>query len=118
MNLRQKRVAFTRMVARLIDEADLLGFEIALNEVLRSQAAALANAKAGIGIKNSLHLVGLAVDVALYKDGHYLTRTEDYKPLGTWWTRQSTDGFRLCWGGNFMTLKDGSHFSVEHEGRK
>lgn len=118
MTLRQKRVAFTRMIARLIDEAEVLGYEIALNEVLRSQAQAIANAQAGIGIKASLHLIGLAVDVALYLGGEYLTLSEDYRDLGEWWERQSTPELHFAWGGNFRTTKDGNHFSLEHEGRR
>ncbi len=117
MTLRDKRVVFTLHVADLIHEAGVLGYEIALNEVLRSQAAANANAKAGIGIKASLHVIGLAVDVALYRNGTYLTETEDYRPLGEWWKLQSAPGYTLRWGGDFSKLKDGCHFSLEHEGR-
>lgn len=115
MTLRAKRVAFTRMVARLIEEADVLGYEIALNEVLRSQAQAIANAAAGTGIKASLHLIGLAVDVALYRGTEYLTKSDDYCQLGEWWERQSTEAYTLCWGGRFG---DGNHYSMMHEGRK
>ncbi len=115
MTLRDKRVAFTLHVADLIHEAGVLGYEIALNEVLRSQAAANANAAVGTGIRNSLHVIGLAVDVALYRCGEYLTASEDYRSLGEWWELQSTPEYTLSWGGRFG---DGNHYSMMHEGRR
>lgn len=116
MTLREKRVAFTLLVAEMIHEATVLGYEVALNEVLRSQAAATANAQAGTGITHSLHLLGLAVDIALYRGGEYLQLSDQYRELGLWWEAQSTAEYTLCWGGRFTTLKDGGHFSMMHNG--
>lgn len=113
LTLREKRVAFTLLVAEMIHEATVLGYEIALNEVLRSAAAAIANANAGKGISNSLHRIGLAVDVALYRQGVYLKDSEDYRDLGLWWEAQSTPEYTLCWGGRW---NDGNHLSMMHEG--
>lgn len=59
---------------------------------------------------NSLHKQRLAVDFNLFRDGQYLTGTEDHGPLGECWV--SLGG---SWGGRF---KDGNHYSLEHEGRK
>ena len=115
MTLREKRCVFTEHVAELIREARSLGFECALDQVKRTQAEADANAAAGTGIKRSLHLVGLAVDLLLYRDGVYLTATQDYEPLGNWWEAQSTTSYTLAWGGRF---RDGNHFSLAHEGRR
>jgi len=67
------------------------------------------NGKAG-GIRNSLHSKRLAIDLMLFKDGVYLTNSEDYRPLGEFW--ESIGG---TWGGRFH---DGNHFSCEHEGIK
>jgi hypothetical protein len=112
VNLREKRCLLTRLTARLIDKAISLGYEPALDQVKRTQAEADANAAAGKGIKNSLHLLGLAVDLLLYRAGVYVTDTATYTELGEWWEQQHS----LCrWGGRF---KDGNHFSIEHEGRK
>lgn len=114
MTLGEKRRIFTRLLARLINQATLLGFEAQIDEVKRSQAAADANAAAGTGIKNSLHIIGLAVDMDLFLDGQLLTASESYRTLGEWWEQQHP----LCrWGGRF-TRADGRHFSIEHEGRK
>ena len=52
------------------------------------------------------------MDFNLFKDGKYLTATEDYTQLGEYW--ESLGG---CWGGRFSSA-DGNHFSLEHEGCK
>jgi len=112
LTLREKRVLFTGLVARLIDKAFRLGFEAAGNEWLRSAAVAKANAEAGVGIADSLHIDGLALDLILYKDGEWLKKTESYLGLGEWWEQQH----ELCrWGGRFG---DGNHFSLAHRGRR
>ena len=114
------------------------GFEYSLGEVERGEVQAIVNsfatrerellsrqltgftefgdlvaaiARAGRGIKNSLHTMRLAIDINLFKDGFYLPGTEDHKLFGEWWEKQH----ELCrWGGRF---KDGNHYSVEHMGR-
>lgn len=114
MTLRDKRVLFTKLVSKLIQQAEILGFECALDQVKRTKQEAAANAASGAGISNSLHLVGLAVDLLLYKDGVYLEKSEDYEPLGIWWEQQNE---LCCWGGRFKK-KDGNHFSVTDGGVK
>lgn len=112
MTLREKRWLFTQLLARLIVEIELRGYEATLGEVYRSPEEARRLAKLGKGILNSLHCDGLAADVNLFKDGHYLASTEAHRPFGEWWEQQHP----LCrWGGRF---KDGNHYAVEHGGRK
>lgn len=117
--LRDKRVRFTRAVARLIDKAVELGYQPALAEVLRGQVQAIAYAQSGKGTMNSLHISGLAVDLILYAaDGTYLEMSEDYHALGQWWKTLGAD-FR--WGGDFRDSKgrpkpDGNHFSITPDG--
>lgn len=108
--LRQKQSRFAVMVARLILKAQEMGYEVTLGEAWRPPAQAAANARNGTGIANSLHIDRLAVDLNLYKDGKWLDKTEDHKPLGEWW--ESVGG---TWGGRF---KDGNHYSLAHGGRK
>jgi hypothetical protein len=112
--LSEKRCRFTHDAALLVFQAEQLGFNVAYDEIKRRQVEADANAAAGIGIKNSLHLLGLAVDLMLYKDGVYLTETSDYEPLGVWWESLGEDH---CWGGRF-SKPDGDHFSITHNGVK
>ena len=113
-SLREKQSRFAGYVARLIDWVNANGYEITLGEVQRDQRVADLNAASGAGISTSLHLISLAVDVHLFKDGTYLTDTEAYRPLGEWWKTLAPD---CRWGGDFRNRPDGNHLSVEHEGR-
>lgn len=81
-------------------------------ELQRTRAQAEANAAAGIGIRSSLHVDKLAIDLHLFIDGVYQTETAAYEPLGVFW--ESIGG---AWGGRF-TRKDGNHFSNEFRGRR
>ena len=99
MTLREKRVEFTRCLGKLIGYAFDIGMEAALGRD---------------GLKHmdgSLHYVGLAADIDLYRDGTYLTATEDHRPLGDYWKALHP---LARWGGDF---KDGNHYSFLHEGR-
>lgn len=110
MTLGQKQRKFTRMVADLICFAYDNGYELTFAEAYRTPEQAAANVSKGTGIRNSLHTQRLAVDFNLFKDGEYLTSTEDHLPLGEFW--ESIGG---TWGGRF---KDGNHYSLEHNGVK
>lgn len=111
MTIRDKRILLTSCTAGLIREAERLGYYPALDQVKRTVAEAEANARAGTGIRNSLHILGLAVDLLLYnQEGLWLTSEEHYRPLGEWWERQHALAY---WGGHF---RDPGHFSIEHEG--
>lgn len=126
LSLREKRVLFSWLVAVLVQKAIDLGLEPAFDQVRRTAAEAKANARKGSGIANSLHTLGLAADVLLYKDidddgrPDYLTQSEAYAELGRFWKTLHP----LCrWGGDFRDSKgrpkpDGNHFSMEHNGVK
>lgn len=115
MTLRQKQTEFAQLVARLIDQAFVLGYEVTLGECWRSKEEAERLYKLGLGIRSSLHTQRLAIDLNLFRDGKYLTKTEDYRPLGEWWERLGDSQITTAWGGHFG---DGNHFSIEHQGRK
>lgn len=132
----------THCVALLVLEAERLGFRCAINEAFRSDEQAeinsigeqgrlavaklvynifpgLSNAlrnngKAG-GIKNSVHQLGLAVDLNLFKDGVYLQTSEDHATLGAFW---KTLHPLARWGGDFRPNPDGNHYSFEYNGVK
>lgn len=110
--LRQKQSRFVRMVAKLIEFASENGYELTFGEALRTPQQAQLNAESGAGISNSLHLIRLAIDFNLFKNGIYLTKTEDHRPLGEFW--ESIGG---TWGGRFRR-PDGNHYSLEHNGVK
>lgn len=112
MTLREKQSLFAKFVAFLILEAEYLGYAVTLGEAYRSPEEALRLAKAKKGIARSLHTQRLAIDLNLFKDGHYLSSTESHRPLGEWWEQQHA----FCrWGGRFG---DGNHYSFEHDSVK
>jgi len=112
MNLGAKQEIFTENLAFLIMFAYYKGYRIRMGETWRSPHTAAANAAAGIGIANSLHTIKLAVDLNLFKDGQYLTKTEDHRELGEFWKILDPDN---RWGGDFSN-PDGNHYSMTHGG--
>lgn len=116
MTLREKQSAFAILVAKLIMQAGVLGFQVTIGEVYRSPEEAERLFHLGRGVKNSLHTSKLAIDLSLFKDGIYQPSTEAHRPLGEWWESQSTPpDIICCWGGRF---NDGNHYSVAHAGKK
>jgi hypothetical protein len=118
--LRQKQSRFAHNASQLILHAIELGFEVTYGETLRKPAQAAVNAATGAGIVNSLHLIGLAIDINLFEDGRYLAESNDHLVLGVWWEALGPDH---CWGGRFKDAlgrpkADGNHYSISHEGRK
>lgn len=115
MSLRELQSLHVRCVAKLIQWATDQGYELTWSETYRTPEQALLNAQSGKGIVHSLHLLRLAVDLNLFRDGTLLKTVEDYRPLGTYWKTLDP----LCrWGGDFVTRPDADHFSLEFQGVK
>jgi hypothetical protein len=112
MTLREKQSLHVRLVAQLIQYATERGYELSWGEAWRTPEQAALNAKNRVGIRNSLHVDRLAVDLNLFRGGRFLTSTEDHRPLGEYWESLHP---LARWGGRF---NDGNHYSIEHEGRK
>lgn len=106
MSLSELQQTFALNVARLIERIFQQGYACTLGEALRTQEMADLYAKQGKGIKNSLHLKRLAIDLNLFKEGKYLTDTESHRPFGEWW--ETLDPLNR-WGGRF---KDGNHYEM------
>lgn len=104
---------FMRLVPRLIDKAHELGFELTLGDGYRDpRVFGEIGEKLGYGHARSGHKRRLAIDLNLFHNGVYLSKTEDHAPLGSWWKKQH----KLCrWGGDF---EDGNHYSLEWDGIK
>ena len=83
------------MVALLIIKATELGYELTFGDAYATRGHK----------KDSFHGKRLAIDLNLFKDGKYLTETEDHRLLGEYWI--SIGG---TWGGNFKN-PDGNHYS-------
>lgn len=112
--LSQKRRRFSHDICLLVLHAESIGYGAAFDQVKRTQAEANANAASGAGISNSLHLIGLAADLLLYKNDQYITDGTGHTELGTWWKSLGEDH---CWGGDFKA-KDFNHYSITHNGVK
>jgi hypothetical protein len=103
MTLREKQCLFSTMVTGLLSFAISRDYEVTLGDAYRDP-------RVPCGHPDSLHKLRLAIDLNLFKDGKYLTRTEDHVELGTYW--ESIGGI---WGGRWV---DGNHYSYSHDGRK
>ncbi|URG13016.1 hypothetical protein B2_23 [Stenotrophomonas phage B2] len=99
------------MVGQLIDFAYSRGYELSFGDAYRDpRVHGAMGVKGSYSAARSTHKNRLAVDFNLFKDGVFLTRTEDHKELGEYW--ESLGG---TWGGRF---NDGNHYSIEHDGVK
>lgn len=95
MSLRKKQSKFAKKIALLILFAYEQGYEITFGD---------AYAKTGHR-PSSFHSKRLAIDLNLFKNGKYLTKTSDHLSIGLFW--ESLGG---TWGGRFRA-QDGNHYS-------
>lgn len=112
MTLHDAQAQHTLAVAKLISWSYAEGYELTWGEAFRTQEQAQWDATHHVGIVHSVHCERLAVDLMLFKDKVYLTKPEEYKPLGEFW---KTLHLLARWGGDFST-GDADHFSFEWEG--
>ena len=103
MTLGKKQREFTKCIGKLIEFAYEQGYELTFGDACRHKNVTY-------GHPNSNHKRRLAVDFNLFKDGQYLTGTEDHQPLGAYWESLHP---MARWGGRFS---DGNHYSFEHDG--
>lgn len=109
--LLDKQFKFASMVPALIQKAQELGYQVTIGDAFRDpRVFGVVGESKGYGHSRSAHKQRLAIDLNLYKDGVWLTRTEDHMTLGKWW--ESKGG---TWGGRFQ---DGNHYSLEFAGVK
>lgn len=116
-SLQPRQSTFCSNVAKLIQHINSVGMTCTFGDAFRSPVNAEANAKAGIGIENSLHCLRLAVDLNLFdSDGKYLDKSNDqYVSIGQYWESLHDDN---RWGGFFVTryhgkLADPNHFEMK-----
>jgi hypothetical protein len=121
MTLGAKQRIFTRNIALLISWAYANGYELTFGDAYRSpQQAKLNSGKYGLiervtnivtwfsrsGSATSLHMSRLACDLNLFRDGRYLSKTENHRLLGQYW--ESLHPLNR-WGGRF---DDGNHYEM------
>lgn len=111
MKLGEKQRLLAKLLPRLLDKAHELGFEVTLGDAYRDpRTHGVLGVKKAYGHAFSCHKLRLAIDLNLFKDGVYLTKNDDHKPLGEYWETLH----ELCrWGGRWG---DANHYSFEHEG--
>lgn len=112
MTLGQRQRLFTQLISKLITFAYDNGYELTFGDAYRDpRVYGDVGSKKSYSSANSLHKQRLAVDFNLFKNGVYLTTTNDHKALGEYWESLHP----LCrWGGRF---NDGNHYSLEYGGR-
>jgi hypothetical protein len=101
MTLREKQSKFALYIGKLIVWAYEQGYEITFGDTYPGKFKHSEFGK---------HPSGLAIDLNLFRDGKYLTMTEDHAPLGLYY--ESLDP-KASWGGRW---NDGNHYSYG-EGR-
>ena len=114
MKLSTLQKEFTVTIAELVLWAYENGYELTYGDAYRDpRVFGEVGEKVSYSHPKSAHKKRLAVDFNLFtEEGDYLTKTEDYAPLGRYWEKLHTSA---RWGGRFG---DGNHFSFEHQGIK
>ena len=102
--LRERQSEFASKVPLLINKALELGYEVTLGDAYRDpRVHGQFGERKAYGESKSFHKLRLAIDLNLYKQGKYLTKTNDHHELGMFW--KSLGG---TWGGKWQ---DGNHYS-------
>jgi len=92
--IHEQQVDFLRKISVLILVAHEMGYEVTCGDFYATTGHKI----------NSYHYSRRAADLNLFKDGNYLTETEDHRPLGELWEKMGG-----TWGGRFQ---DGNHYSL------
>jgi len=98
MTLRQKQSKFAAMTVSLFSHILQCGYEFTYGDAARID-------KKGHK-ENSKHYIRLAIDINLFLNGTFLTKTEDHEKFGIFW--ESIGGI---WGGRFKH-PDGNHYEL------
>jgi len=111
MSLRKAQSDFAFMVTKLIRHMYAEGYEVTFGDAYRDpRVHGAMGVKASYSSASSNHKRRLAIDLNLFKDGQFLTSSQEHERFGTYW--ESLD-VRNRWGGRF---NDGNHYELVHEG--
>ena len=84
--LGDKQKLLTRLLPRLLDKAHELGYQVSLGDAYRDpRVFGEIGERVGYGQAFSNHKRRLAIDLNLFKDGDYLSKTSDHRALGEYW---------------------------------
>lgn len=136
--LLEARIVYSRAMGMLLGEINRLELDFILDQGKRSQFEANWNAThcavvvaekrceqldishqahhafVPIGIRESVHILGLGQDLLLIEGDDIVNEKAAYEPLGTFWKGLDAE---LRWGGDFR-LVDSGHFSHRWQGRQ
>jgi len=117
MRLIEAQKRFATAVGMLLSHIQSAGYECTLGDAYRDpRVFGMVGDRKGYGRSRSNHKVRLAIDLNLFRDGEYLTDSEQHRPIGEWWEQYGAEqGLPLSWGGHFG---DGNHYSMEWNGRR
>ena len=114
LTLRTARTHFTEAITLLVAYMISQGYEVALDEGMTRVTEKVPQTN---HMPGSLHEIGLAQDIDLYKNGIYLSETEDHAAFGLWWEDYGVEhGLPLACGGNFKDM-DANHYSLRWGGK-
>jgi hypothetical protein len=113
MRLGKKQELFSKLMAEHILWLYSKGYKVRGGDWFRDpRVHGAVGEKKAYGKAYSMHKDKCAFDINLFKNGKYLTKTEDHLESGRKWESRHP----LCaWGGRF---NDGNHYSLTHQGRK
>ena len=107
MTLSEKQRKFTAMIGILIRWASDRQYGLTFGHAWRDTETQRRLVEQKLSkTMQSKHCDRLAIDFNLFIGGNYVTKTEDYKPLGEYW--KSLDP-QNRWGGDW-SFGDGNHF--------
>ena len=108
MGLVKEQVQFALDIAKLINYAQEIGFELTFGEAYRTPYQQKEYLRTGRSkTMKSQHLKRLAVDFNLFIDGNLSWEYRDFAFLGEYWESLSP---KNKWGGHFRNFKDFPHF--------
>jgi len=110
MSLVQIQSEFAQDVAELLMFASKQGFQVTLGEAQRTIEQAELYKKTGFSKAgaNSLHCKRLAIDLNFFKDGKFITDSNELKVIGDYWESLHPNN---AWGKYFSFADDYPHFS-------
>ena len=108
MSLVKEQAAFLRDVARLIEKATELGFDVTGGELYRTPEQQDIYVRAGRSKTfNSMHLKRLAIDLYFFRNGVLAFTKDEIQQIGVEWEAMDP---KNKWGGNWKSFKDLPHF--------
>jgi len=109
MSLSGEQIVFAGMLGKLLCFASKQVIPVKICELFRSPEKQLKLYRQGrTKTLESKHIKGLAADLAIIREGKYISTSESYTPLGDYW--ESIGG---RWGGSWHTFKDSVHFEYD-----